>query len=137
MNKINPIFIDRSLALFLIFTTFRPFIKYIFLGLSSSERQDLVDHEECFRLISPAKLGFALCIKSIDKHNFQKILPSMSYTSNRMVPCKIKDYYHLCFQTLQKLPLSLRDSAISATSENTRDINPKFYSAPQASDYLY
>ena len=54
-----------------------------------------------------------------------------------MVPRKIKDYYHLCFQKLQKLPLSLRDSAISSTSENTRGINPKFYSALQASDYLY
>ena len=41
-----------------------------------------------------------------------------------MDPRKIKDEYHSCFQKLLKLPSSLRDLAISANSENTREINP-------------
>ena len=62
LNEIKLTFIERSLVIFF-FTvmTFRPFIAYNFSALSSSERQDLFRHpEECFRLILPTKLGFAL-----------------------------------------------------------------------------
>ena len=52
-----------------------------------------------------------------------------------MFPRKIKDEYHLCFQNLQRLPLSLRDSANSTNSENTPNINPSFYD--ETLDYLY
>ena len=65
----------------------------------------------------------------------QKFSNSALYVINNKVIAlgtrKIKDYYPLCFQRLLKLP----PSRISATSGNTSDVNPYFYS--HSYDYLY
>ena len=42
-----------------------------------------------------------------------------------MDPCKIKDSFLLCFQKLLNLLRRCATRAISATSENTPNINPR------------
>ena len=72
VNKIKLTFIKCFLVMFfIIFMNFRPFITYNVLVLSFSERQDILDHVECFSFA--AQIRLRAVHNNID--NFQKIYP--------------------------------------------------------------